>query len=342
MTMADIARTTGLSKMTVSRVLSNHPYVSPETRKKVEAAVRKLGFQPNILAKRFFTGKTQMLSVVAPVQFVFRSRYFENLLQGVFELTEEAGYDVIFHNSASPRWRPEEKCLQVVKGRLVEGLLIIAPMIYDDYPERLARAGIPVVVLGETVCGARVNRVLPPNRAMAAQMTRYLLERGHTRMALLTFDASHVESNEREAGFREAITKAGLAVENELILAVRYDRTAACEAVSALLKRRRDVTAIFALNMDMAFGACDAVKSHGLSIPRDISVVVFDDAPEIERWDPPLTAVRQDAFKIGYEGCHLLLDILAQSTRRSKPQTVVVPAEIIERASVDAAKGRSV
>lgn len=335
-TMADIAKVTGLSKMTISRVLNHHPYVSSETRKKVETAMRKLGFQPNMLAKRFFTGKTQLIVVVAPIAYMFRSWYFKDLFQGVFERAEQAGYDILFHNSASQRRPAKEKCVELVKGRLAEGLLLVAPMIHDSYPAELTRMSVPLVVLGETACGSAVNRVLPPNREMAERMTRYLLDRGHRRIALLAFDDTHVESKERETGYRQAMTRVGF-LDAELIVAARYDRIMAMHETRRLLKNNPDITAVFALNADMAIGAADAISSLGLRIPDDISLVVFDDGPEIEQWTPPLTAIRQKPFDIGYKGCDLLLNLVAQPfPRRLKPQTIVVEAELIERQSVKA------
>lgn len=334
-TMADIAKVTGLSKMTISRVLNNHPYVSAETKAKVEAAVRKLHFQPNILAKRFFTGKTRLIAVVAPIEYMFQSWYFKDLFRGVFDRTEEAGYDVLFHNSASRRRLPADKCLELVRGRLVEGVLVVAPMIHDEYPVELAQQDVPLVVLGESVCGDRVNRVLPPNRSISARMTRYLVERGHRRIALLTFDSTHTESIEREAGYREALNEAGVPLDPTLILPAHYDRTVAYHKIRDLLSQRQDITAIFALNADMAFGAADALRFLKRRIPEDVSLVVFDDGPEVEGWNPPLTAIRQHPFEIGQKACDLLLRLLAQSsTRRLRPQTVIVDAEIVERKSV--------
>jgi LacI family transcriptional regulator len=339
-TMADIAAATGLSKMTISRVLNNHPYVSRETRSKVEAAIRKLHFQPNILARRFFTGKTHLVVVVAPIEYMFRSWYFKDLFQGVFERTEEAGYDVLFQNSASRRKLPAEKCLEMVKGRLVEGALLVAPMTHDYYPRELTEQDVPLVVLGESVCGPSVNRVLPPNKAVSAQMTRYLLKRGHRRIALLTFDPTHAESNEREVGFREAMAEAGLAVDPMLIVPAQYDRATAFHKVQALFTQRRDVTAVFALNADMGFGAADALRALNLRVPEDVSLVVFDDGPELERWDPPLTAIRQHPFEIGYAGCDLLLRLLSESSpQRRKPQTIIIDAQIMERKSVATLSG---
>lgn len=335
-TMADIARATGLSKMTVSRVLNNSPLVHPATRKKVEAAMRRLGFRPNILAQRFFTGRTRLLGVVAPLEYIFRSRYFQELFGGIFRRTEENGYDVLFHNAAMQMRSVEDKCLEMVKGRLVEGLLIIAPMIYDDYPKRLLSNGVPLVVLGETVCGDAVNRAVTPNREIAARMTRYLVDHGHRKIALLTFGRDHVESIERETGFRSVVKKAGI-LDTKLILAAQYDRMLAFREVYELLSSRKDVTAVFALNADMALGAADAIKALGLRIPHDVSLAVFDDSPEIEGYDPPLTAIRQHPFEIGYKGCGLLLDLLA-NPKRTRPVTIVVEAELVERQSVGAPK----
>lgn len=337
-TMADIARVTGLSKMTVSRVLNKHPHVSEATRRKVEAAVRTLGFQPNTLAKRFFTGKTHLLGVVAPLDYMFRSWYFKDLFEGLFERCEQSGYDILLQNSLSPHKPLLDKCLEWTKGRLVEGLLIVAPMTYDVYPVELAQQNIPLVVLGESPVRGKVHSVTATNRTASAEAVQHLIEYGHRKIAVLVYDRTHAESLERETGAREALARAGIKLDPELLLSAQYNRVTAYHRVYELFQRRSDVTAIFALNADMALGAVDAVRALKLSVPDQVSIIAFDDVPEMKELTPPLTAVRQNAFEVAYKGCDLLLQIVNESIHPAKPQTVYVPATLIQRNSVGRAR----
>ncbi|OQA25647.1 MAG: HTH-type transcriptional regulator AscG [Verrucomicrobia bacterium ADurb.Bin345] len=337
-TTKDIAEATGLSKMTVSRVLNKHPYVSADARRRVEQAIRKLGFQPNALAKRFFTGKTRLIGVVIPLEYMFVSLYFRDLFQGVLERAEEAGYDILLHNSTSKKIAPLEKCMNLVKGKLAEGLLLVAPMSFDTYPLKLADEGVPLVVMGESGCGNKVHRVAIPNRSSSYEAVSSLVARGHRKIAALTFDETHVESQERLAGYRDALAHARVAPDEDLVVPAQYDRMIAHKQVQRLMRSRPDVTAIFALNADMAIGAADALRDMGFAIPGQVSLVSFDDNPEMEQGMPPIAAVRQFPHKLGYTACDFLIRLLAGSEKADAPQTLFIETEFVERGSVGPAR----
>lgn len=338
-TTKDIADRTGLSKMTVSRVLNEHPYVSDATRKKVMQAVREMGFRPNTLAKRFFTGKTKLIGVIIPLEYMFSSFYFKELFQGVLECVEDRGYDVLLHNSASKKKPPMEKSLDLVKGKLAEGLLLAAPMTYDTYPLDLARADVPIVVMGETACSDKVNRVVVPNRKSSAEAVQKLIALGHRRIGALTFDTDHVESLERLAGYKDALSAARITFEKELVVSAHYNRREAFHAVHRMVLEQPDVTAFFACNADMALGAAEALKSLGLKVPDAVSLVAFDDCAEMEENQPPISTVRQFPYKIGLAAAGLLLDVVSDESLAAKPQTRVIETQFMDRNSL-AAPGR--
>ena len=333
-TTKDIADRTGLSKMTVSRVLNKHPYVSEETRRKVMAAVRELGFTPNTLAKRFFTGKTRLLGLVIPLEYVFSSFYFKELFRGVLDCAEETGYDMLLNDSTSKRMPPLEKCRSLVRGKLVEGLLLAAPMTDDHYPLLLTKESVPLVVTGETACGNKVNRVGISNRECARDAVRRLIKLGHQQIAVLTFDPRHQESQERLAGYREGMKESGLTVDERLIVPAHYSRREAFSETQRLLKTQPGVTAIFALNDDMAIGAAHALQSMGLKIPNDVSMVSFDDCAEIENHVPPITAIRQFPYEVGFSACKMLIGLLEGGVKSHKPQTMMIHTEFMERSSM--------
>jgi LacI family transcriptional regulator len=333
-TTRDIAEKTGLSKMTVSRVLNNHPYVSDETRRKVMTAVRDLGFRPNTLAKRFFTGKTRLLGVIIPLEYMFSSFYFKELFQGVLECAEEAGYDILLHNSTSKKIPALDKCLDLVKGKLAEGLLLAAPMSYDTFPIRLTQEGVPLVITGESACGDKVNRVSIPNRVSARDAFKRLIALGHRRVAILSFEPDHMESQERLLGCKDALDAAGLPFDKDLVIPAHYNRREAFRAIQRIMPAHTDVTAIFALNADMALGAADALRSLGLKVPDVVSLVGFDDCEEMEEIEPPISTVRQYPYKVGHAACEMLLGLLAADSTPRKPQRKVIETEFMERGSM--------
>ncbi|MFH0880100.1 MAG: LacI family DNA-binding transcriptional regulator [Lentisphaerota bacterium] len=333
-TTADIARYTGLSKMTVSRVLNNHPYVSVRTRERVLEAVSKLGFRPNTLARRFFTGKTRLIGLIIPLKYMLSSYYFKEVFEGVRECLEQHDYDILLHDSTTQSVAPHDKCLDLVKGRLAEGLLISAPMDYDVYPSLLAKEDVPLVVIGETASGPGVNRVGIPNRQGAEQAVRQLIHAGHRRIAMLTFGQNHLEGRERWMGYLDALKQTGIPADPALVVEARYNRLAAQEETRRLLAAHPDLTAIMAANSDMALGAVDAIRSLGLRIPGDISLVAFDDCAEMELNDPPITAIRQFPGKVGNAAAHLLLDILEGRSSIHDATCRLIDVEYISRQSI--------
>jgi LacI family transcriptional regulator len=332
-TTADIARHTGLSKMTVSRVLNNHPYVSEQTREKVMTAVRELGFRPNSLARRFFTGKTRLVGLVIPLEYMMSSFYFKEVFQGVREILESRDYDILLHDSDSPKTPPFDKCLELVKGKLAEGLLMATPMAYDEYPAKLVKEGVPLVVMGETGFGDQVNRVTIPNRHSSEEAVQRLVKAGHRRIAVLTFGAGHVESSLRYQGYEDALQKANIEVDPKFVGIGRYNRGVAYEETRRLLTMYRDITAVYAVNADMALGAADAIRSLGLSIPEDISLLSFDDCSDMEMNNPPITAVRQYPIQVGRFAALRLLDML-EKDEASRIECRVIETEFVSRASI--------
>jgi DNA-binding LacI/PurR family transcriptional regulator len=332
-TTADVARRAGLSKMTVSRVLNDHPYVSEKTRKRVLDIVREMGFTPNTLAKRFFTGQTQLVGLIIPFEHMFSSFYFKDLFRGVHDALEENDYDLLLHDSKSKKTPPLEKAWDMVKGRLVEGLMIAAPMSFDDYPYRLTQEGLPVVVLGETAYPRKVHRVGIPNRASSADAVGRLIDLGHRTIGVLTYDGEHLEGAQRFKGYRDALKKAGIGFDESLVGAGRYARREAFEETRRLMKERPDITAVFAANADMALGVADALRSLDLAVPEDVSVVAFDDCEELEMMDPPCAAVRQYPYKVGFAAGRMLLEMFG-SKNVGSPQQILVETDFIGRASM--------
>lgn len=332
-TTADVARRAGLSKMTVSRVLNDHPYVSAETREKVMTAVRELGFTPNTLAKRFFTGRTQLVGLIMPIEFMFTSHYFKDLFRGVLTGLEDKGYDLLLHDSRSTRITPFDKALELVKGRLVDGLLVVAPMAQDDYVYRLTREGVPLVVMGESAHREEVSRVGIDNEGASALAVGRLIEAGHRNIAMLTFEKDHLEAQLREKGYRQALERAGIPIREELIGVGHYQRVEAYEETRRIFAAHPEVTAIYAANLEMALGARDALYSLDKKVPDDVSLVSFDDSHELEVLDPPITALRQKPYEVGLTAARMLMDIV-DSKNAGEVRQSMIDTELVERSSI--------
>jgi LacI family transcriptional regulator len=295
--------------------------------------VRELGFTPNTMAKRFFTGRTQLVALIMPIEFMFSSSYFKDLFRGVLEALEEEEYDLLLHDSRSKRTTPVQKARELVNGKLVDGLLVVAPMAHDEYPSELSAENIPLVVMGETAQADGVSRVGVPNRERSADAVARLIELGHRNIGMLTYDGGHIEASERLKGYEDALEKAGITTHFTGV--GHYERTDAYEETRRMLTEHPEITAIFAANAEMTMGAIDALRALDLRVPDDISLVSFDDCPEFEAMEPSITAVRQDPYRVGLRAAQVLMDLIAGESSAS-PRLELIDATLVERVSTAA------
>jgi DNA-binding LacI/PurR family transcriptional regulator len=302
--MADVARRAGVSLQTVSRVLNGHPNVSPGTKADVLAAIRELGYRPNAAARTLVTGKTNVLGVIS----------FDTTLYGPASMLygiERAAHPNYFVAIASLSAFDRRSLIQAADrflGQGVAGIIVIAPQ--TEAVDTLAglAARVPLVAVG---CGATgsVPSVKIDNLAGAAMATRHLLELGHRTVYHIGGPASWLDARDRRDGWRQALRAAG-APEPEMPSGDWSARSG--YEIGLQLATRPEVTAVFCANDSMALGFLRAAAERGRELPRDLSVVGFDDVPEAAYFWPPLTTVRQDFGALGAQALEsLLVQIMA-------------------------------
>jgi DNA-binding LacI/PurR family transcriptional regulator len=301
--MADVARRAGVSQQTVSRVLNGHPNVSATTKADVLAAISDLGYRPNAAARTLVTGKTNVLGVIS----------FDTTLYGPASMLygiERAAHPDYFVGIASLPAFDRRSLTQAVDrflGQAVAGIIVIAPQ--SDAVDTLAglASRVPLVAVG---CGATasVPSVKIDNVAGAAMATRHLLDLGHRTVCHVSGPDSWLDARDRLDGWRQAL-RAAVAPEAETY---RGDWSARSGyEIGLRMAARPEVTAVFCANDSMALGFLRAAAERGRDLPRDLSVVGFDDVPEAAYFWPPLTTVRQDFGALGAQALQLLLDQIA-------------------------------
>jgi DNA-binding LacI/PurR family transcriptional regulator len=328
--MADVARLAGVSHQTVSRVLNDHPNVSPVTRDRVLAAIRELAYRPNAAARTLVTRRTHTLGVIS----------FDTMLYGPASMLygfERAAHDAYFVSIASLPDLDRRSMLDAVErfvGQGIEGIIVIATQ--DTAVAALAHvpAEVPLVAVG---CGTRasVTSVAIDNIEGAAAATRYLLSLGHRTVHHVAGQASCLDAAERIDGWRQALSAAG--APEPAVLAGDWSAASGYE-VGARLAADPEVTAIFCGNDPMALGIMRALAEHGLRVPDDISIVGFDDIPEAGYYLPPLTTVRQDFGEVGRQALSALVDRMAGAIPAGL--RVRVAPELIVRASAASPRNR--
>jgi DNA-binding LacI/PurR family transcriptional regulator len=321
--MADVARRAGVSHQTVSRVLNGHPNVSPQTKAEVLAAIRALGYRPNIAARTLVTGKTNVLGVVSVDTTLYGPA---SMLYGIERALHPEYFVAVASLPAFERGSLTEAVERFV-AQSVAGIIVIAPNVSASEALGGLAVSVPLVVVGSGDYSP-LPSVAIDNRAGAANATRHLLDLGHRTVHHIGGPDSWLDARERVEGWRHALRVAGAPVPG----LARGDWSARSGyEIGHRLAAREDVTAVLCGNDAMALGFLRAAAEHERRVPEDISVVGFDDVPEAAYYHPPLTTVRQDFGVLGVRALHVLMDLITNGgqARPARP----IAADLIVRAS---------
>lgn len=334
-TIKDVARHAGVSLGTVSRVINNFPDVDPLLRGRVEAAIKELNYRPNARARVFVQNSTPVIS------FILGNRSLHNpfhsaILQAVEEYCTGAGFFVMFAKYDYSRdTRPADLSLPgVLRSHGIADCLILAGTNYDNFVEAVEKLRVPHVVLSNHHVTDRetppLDRVGWDDTTGPYEATRFLITLGH-RSIWYIGDTSLPWYKARYDSYCRAMEEAALEPLGQTVgLSDNYYANGyACAEV--ILERKLPVTAIFAAYDEIAFGAWDALRKHGLEVPRDISLVGYGDNEESQFKAPPLTTVRVDQGELGRQLARMAIEKLQQPDRHL-PE-IVIPVTLVKRAT---------
>jgi LacI family transcriptional regulator len=326
-TLGMVAQASGVSPSTVSRILNGTAVVSQEKREAIDRAIAELGFIPNPIARGLAGGRTFSVGVVTQA---LDSPFYGVALRGIEEALSPMGYSPLF---VSGEWnaKEESRCIEVLRSRMVDGMIILTGRLSDDALRNLA-GSMPVVVTGRNLTEANLFSLNFNNFEGARLATHHLLALGHRRIAFIAGEALHPDANERLRGYRSALKAAGIAFDPALVLPGKYHEESGLMAVEQLIDSRVPFSAIFAANDQMAFGAALGLHRRGLRVPDDISLVGFDDLAGATHSIPPLTTIHQAALELGRSAALALLQLLAGKT----PTEVLPEPRLIVRGSTKA------
>ncbi|WP_393098783.1 LacI family DNA-binding transcriptional regulator [Streptomyces sp. LN325] len=321
----DVAAEAGVSVATVSRVLNDHPSVSPDARTRVLAAVQRLGYRPNAVARSLRTDQTRTLGLV--ISDVLNP-YFTELARSVEEEARALGYSVIIGN-ADERPEIEDHHVRTLLDRRIDGLLVSptdggSPAMLDA-----ARAGTPMVFVDRWIAGVDVPVVRADGRTAVRDLVAHLHGLGHRRLAIITGPAATTTGSERVEAFREALATHGIALPDAYIGQGDFQAESGRRATERFLALPEPPEVVFAADNLMALGALDAVRARGLRVPEDIALAAFDDIPWFVHTDPPITAIAQPTGELGRAAVRALVDRI----EGRPPQSVTLPARLVVRRS---------
>lgn len=304
-TIKDVAEVAGVSVKTVSRVLNDEKYVSADLRQRVEGAIARLNFRPSLVARMLRRQRSFQIALI----YDNPNPYFVyNVQEGVRACCAERGYRMLVQPCSIHSPTLVDDLGSLIEQTHLDGL-ILTPPVTDSLPalEELGRRGIRHVRIAPGTNLMATPSVHIDNVAAADEMTRHLLDLGHRRIGFVVGHPAYITSNQRLLGYRDALRRAGVAYDPELVRPGQFNVQSGVGAAEALFALANAPTAIFASNDDMAAGVLATALRRGMTVPDDLSIAGFDDTELAQSVWPPLTTIHQPFRDIGYAAADVLL-----------------------------------
>jgi len=328
-TLEELAKLSGVSRSTVSRVL-NGGSVGESTKRRVLAVVEKSSYQPNLAARRLAQGRTGILGLVfhTDAADLFGDPYWSLLLKGTTDAAATRATGVMLWLKTSS---PAELLSSVLGVGLIDGAVVTASYRNDPLVDGLVESDLPIVLVGHGGHSERASYVDIDDLAAATQLVTYLIDLGRRRIATVAGPARSVAGSDRSEGYRRALWRAGLAVDERLVVEGDFNEASGHACTMRLLESGAEFDALFAANDSMARGALRALTQHGLNVPDDVALAGFDDVDFAEQLS--LTTVRQPVQRMGELATTTLLELI--DSPDGGPRRVILPTELIARRSTE-------
>ena len=333
-TMKDLARETGLGLATLSKYF-NGGTVREKNRVLIEAAVKKLHYVPNEVARSLKTQQSRVIGVVIPE---LSNAFITSIISSMEDILRKHDYAVIVCDCRSDPKR-EKEAVEFLLHRRVDGLINMATDATGNHLKAALSAGIPVLLVDRLVESLRgqTSAVIIDNVFAAGQAVRKLTGLGHRQIGLILGSPNLYTTDQRLTGYLNALKEAGITPSDEYIRYGDYTMDGGYQAATALLKLKRRPTALFVTNFEMTLGTMLALQHNGIRVPDDLSVIGFDKLELFGEIFPDLTLIRQPQLSIGREAANLMLDLLGNHDSVSH-RIVTLSTELAEGKSVRALK----
>ena len=331
MTIRDIAREAGVSPSTAARVLAGSHNVTAAHRMAVTRVAQRLDYRPNVLARQLASGRSGAVGVLVQD---LSNPFYSMVVKGIEMGLQGSGHYPLFANCGDHR--EVEHALSLLLSHRVDALLVLGGQSGEEELRRLAER-LPTVFVSRTIPGLEDRSVDIANLRGAYEATRHLVALGHRRIAHVSGPGWHRHAIDRRSGYEQALEQAGIEPDPGLVVEGDFEEASGAQAVDALLGARREFTALFAANDQMAMGAMAALTRYGMRVPIDVSVVGFDDLRFAAFLAPPLTTVRQPAMQVGVAAAQAAVRLLAGES----PRLLSFATELVLRQSTAPPRRRS-
>ncbi|WP_298845881.1 LacI family DNA-binding transcriptional regulator [Clostridium sp.] len=326
-TIKDVAKQAGVSISTVSRAFNNYADISELTRKNILEVAENLGYRPNIVARSLSGTKNYRLGIL--VEDYNEGDYIiYEMLMAFKSVVSDYGYETVILSTTSDMQKGK-KLEKLFQEKHLDGALILGLKMTDDYFRQLENMSYPCVLHDIFIKNPKVGCVGVDNIKGSIIAVEHLLKQGHTKIGFINGHKDALVSYERLDGYYLALSRKGINIEEDLIVSGGFSYEGGKTAVVELIKNHKDITAIYCASDLMALGAIEGLRDMGYDIPKDISIIGFDDINLCNFVTPKLTSIRQDREKIGKTAANLILSIISQQYLGR----IILEPELIERES---------
>jgi LacI family transcriptional regulator len=327
MNIEEIARLSGVSRSTVSRVLNDDPRVHELTRQRVHAVIERFNYQPNLAARRLAGGRTHILGMVIPmgVGRLFADNFLMSLTQNIALACNRFNHSLMMW-VADPDY--ERRTIhQVLSNKFLDGVIVASSLLEDPLLEVLSTESVPFIVIGRH--HTQVSYIDVDNITSSAQVVAYLFRLGYHRIATIAGPHNMIAGEDRLKGYKAGLEQCAIPFDPELVAEGDFTEESGYQAMLRLLAVGPQ--AVFAASDSMAFGALRALQERGLRVPDDVAVVGFDDVPAAANAHPPLTTVRQPVQRMGDVAAETLITLIENPNIPLRQ--IVLPTELVIRAT---------
>lgn len=326
-TINDLAKYAGVSIKTVSRVTNNEPSVKQATVDKVNEAIKVLNYQPNLAARNLAGTKSYAIGFIYDNPNAY---YIIDMQNGILSACKDKGYELVIHPCNAKSDTICDELTQLVKYSRLAGLVLTPPLSEDPKVLKSLNeidANYVRIIAGEGIIEPDGLTILVNDKSGAVEITQHLIDLGHKNIAFLSGDLHHESTKERLLGYKQALTKNHLILNENYIIEGKYSFESGVEGANTLIKLKNRPTAIVACNDEIAAGALFAARLAGLDIPGDLSIVGFEDSPFSRQTWPKLTTVHQPNSEIAQVATELLIakrrEQDAKFTKTFTPEPVI-------------------
>lgn len=329
-TIKDIARILGISPSTVSRALKDHPDINTDTKKAVNELASKLKYQPNAVALSLKNSRSNTIGIIIPEIVHY---FFSSVISGIEDVSSQKGYTVIICQSNESFAREVANANALLSHR-VDGILISISKGTNSFDHfvNLQEGGIPLVFFDRIAPGINADQIITDDIDASYNATRHLIENGRKRIAHFAGPQGLVIGRDRLQGYLNALTEAGLPIDNRLIIeADTFEK--ARNTVGEMLDAGIVPDGIFAVNDMTAIGAMQTIMKRGYKVPDDVSIVGFSDGYLSGVTDPHLSSVDQHGYEMGTTAAEMLFHRILSGETEYVPEIKVLKADLIVRGS---------